>query len=58
MKYVIALGVGALAVPAIAWLHDPGAGFTRLYVLLAVLSAILAFAALILPRADAPRAAA
>ncbi len=58
VKYVIALGVGALAVPAIAWLHDPGAGFTRLYVLLAVLSAILAFAALILPRADVPRAAA
>ncbi|MCG8358461.1 MAG: MFS transporter [Kiloniellales bacterium] len=50
VKYVLALGVGALAVPVIAWLHDPSEGFTRLYTLLAVMALCLASAALVLPR--------
>ena len=54
VKYVVALGVGALAVPLVALLHDPGAGFYDLYLLLAGMMLVLGICALVLPKASAP----
>ncbi|MFQ3786380.1 MFS transporter [Halomonas sp. A29] len=49
VKYVLSLGVGALAVPIVAWGYDPAGGFIRLYLLLAACAAGVAVAALLLP---------
>ena len=54
VKYVVALGVGALAVPLVALLHDPSAGFYDLYLLLAGMMLVLGVCALVLPKAPAP----
>ncbi|RDD63686.1 MFS transporter [Ferruginivarius sediminum] len=48
VKYVVSLGVSALAVPLVAGLH--GAGFEMLFAVLAALAAAVAAAALALPR--------
>ncbi|MCE8016560.1 MFS transporter [Halomonas sp. MCCC 1A17488] len=49
VKYVLSLGVGALAVPVVAWGYDPASGFIRLYLLLAACAVGVAMAALLLP---------
>lgn len=49
VKYVLSLGVGALAVPIVAWGYDPASGFGRLYLLLATCAVGVAVAALLLP---------
>ncbi|MGY6564525.1 MAG: MFS transporter [Halomonadaceae bacterium] len=49
VKYVLSLGVGALAVPIVAWGYEPAAGFVRLYLLLAACAVGVAMAALLLP---------
>ncbi|MBD3897241.1 MFS transporter [Halomonas sp. ML-15] len=49
VKYVLSLGVGALAVPVVAWGYDPASGFERLYLLLAACAVGVAVAALLLP---------
>lgn len=49
VKYVLSLGVGALAVPIVAWGYDPTSGFVRLYLLLAACAVGVAVAALLLP---------
>ncbi|MGR2738061.1 MFS transporter [Billgrantia sp. Q4P2] len=49
VKYVLSLGVGALAVPIVAWGYDPVSGFVRLYLLLAACAVAVAVAALLLP---------
>ncbi|MCE8021581.1 MFS transporter [Halomonas sp. MCCC 1A11036] len=49
VKYVLSLGVGALAVPIVAWGYDPASGFVRLYLLLAACAVGVAMAALLLP---------
>jgi MFS family permease len=57
LKYLLSLGVSAAAVPAVALLHRPETGFARLYLVLAVLIALVAAAATALP-AERRRAAA
>jgi MFS family permease len=49
VKYVLSLGVGALAVPIVAWGYDPASGFVRLYLLLAACAVGVAVAAMLLP---------
>jgi len=49
LKSFAGLGVSATAIPLIAWLHEPGGGFSMLLVALAVCAGAFAAAALILP---------
>ena len=48
-KFVLALGVAALAIPLIAYVHDATGGFTSLYLLLGVLAAVVGVSAIFLP---------
>lgn len=57
-KYMLSLGVSSAAVPIIAWLHGPQAGFRPLFALLAVAVAGIVVAALaLLPAASPARSA-
>ena len=49
VKYVLALGVAASAVPLVAFLHDYSAGFHLVFLVLAIAAAIITTAALMLP---------
>jgi len=49
LKYVMSLGVSAAAVPTVALLHRPGAGFGSLFALLAACMLIVAVTAAFLP---------
>ena len=49
IKYLLNLGVGALAVPMIAVLHGAGPGFAGVFTVLAALAACLVAVALMLP---------
>lgn len=51
LKYLLSLGVSAAAVPLIALLHDPGAGFERLFLVLGACAVAVTLAALALPAA-------
>ena len=56
-KYVLSLGVSALAVPLIGWFHASPQGFAGLFETLAVLAVVVGLCALLLPaerRAVAP----
>ena len=56
-KYVLSLGVSALAVPLIGWFHASPQGFAGLFETLAVLAVVVGLCALLLPaerRAEAP----
>ncbi len=56
-KYLLSLGVSSLAVPLIAWLHDPASGFRQLFVLLALAAlAIVAAGLVFLPGRSRPAA--
>jgi FSR family fosmidomycin resistance protein-like MFS transporter len=48
-KFVLALGVAALAIPLIAYIHDTTGGFETLYLLMGALAAVVAISALFLP---------
>ena len=48
LKYVLSLGVSALALPLVAWLHAADGGFQTLFLVLAVCAAAIAVAAAIL----------
>jgi MFS family permease len=48
-KFVLALGVAALAIPAIGYVHDVMGGFNALYAAMGALAAVVAIAALFLP---------
>lgn len=51
-KYVLSLGVSALAVPLVAWLYGATGGFTVLFIVLAACVAVIVLTALVvLPRA-------
>jgi MFS family permease len=50
VEYVLSLGLGALVLPAIAWGHRSGYGFSLQYLLLAGSVCIVLFAALFLPK--------
>src|SRR5262245_40678631 len=41
LKYVLALGVSALAVPLVAWLHRLSGGFQALFLTLAACAAVI-----------------
>jgi MFS family permease len=49
VKYVLALGVAASAVPLVAVLHDYSGGFHLVFLVLAIAAAIIAVASLLLP---------
>jgi len=49
VKYVMSLGVSAAAVPTVALLHEPGAGFGSLFALLALCMLVVAVTAALLP---------
>jgi MFS family permease len=49
LKFALALGASALAVPIIAGLHATGGGFTWLFVMLAACALVVAIAAIWLP---------
>ena len=51
IRYLLNLGVGALAVPMISYLHLWGGGFTALFQILGTGAIIMAIAAITLPRA-------
>ncbi len=53
IKYLLNLGVGAMALPLIASLHQWGDGFTSLFQLLGLIALIMAVAALSLRRTQA-----
>jgi MFS family permease len=48
-KFVLALGVAALAIPLIAYVHEALGGFNALYALMGGLAAIVAVSAIFLP---------
>ncbi len=48
-KYVLSLGVSALAVPLIGWFHASPEGFARLFEMLAVLAVVVGLCAVMLP---------
>ena len=52
VKYVVTLGVSALAVPLIAFTHDSAGGLAALFALLAAFVAIILAAVAFLPTAD------
>jgi MFS family permease len=56
LKYVLSLGVSVAAVPSVAWLHRPGAGFGGLFALLAACMVAVVLAAAFLPGRGAARA--
>ena len=49
IKYVITLGVSALAIPLVAVSHESAAGFTNLFILLAIFVFIIVIAVAFLP---------
>lgn len=49
VKYVLSLGVGAMGVPMVAFLHESAGGFATLFLVLAVLVAGIAAAVPLLP---------
>ena len=49
LKFALALGASALALPIIALLHTTGGGFTWLFVMLATCALAVGFAAIWLP---------
>ncbi|OAB55350.1 hypothetical protein AY600_00810 [Phormidium willei BDU 130791] len=53
VEYLLALGVGAAVVPAMAALHLAGQGFDRQYLAFAAAAAVVAVGALCLPRPEA-----
>lgn len=55
LKYVLSLGVSVAAVPSVAWLHRPGAGFGGLFALLAACMVAVVLAAACLPGRGAAR---
>ena len=48
-KYVLSLGVSALAVPLIGWFHASPGGFAALFMVLAVLAIVVGLCAVVLP---------
>ncbi|MFI5401149.1 MAG: MFS transporter [SAR324 cluster bacterium] len=56
LKFVISLGVSALAVPMVALLHDRAGGFAGLFYVMSGLALIVAAVALLLPGERAARA--
>jgi MFS family permease len=48
-KFVLALGVAALAIPAIGYVHDTLGGFSALYAAMGALAAVVAVSAFFLP---------
>ena len=54
-RYLITFSVSATAVPMIAWVHA-GWGFDLLFLLLAIVAAMIFCAVALLPRARAPAA--
>ena len=59
LKYMLSLGVGAVAVPLGAWMHapeaSPGNGFVGLYLVLAGAAAVVVAGSLLLPGGRAGR---
>ena len=55
LKYVLALGVSASAVPLVGWMHTTS-GFAPFYMILAAAAAVVALATLALPNAARQRA--
>jgi MFS family permease len=53
-KFVLALGVAALAIPAIGYVHDAMGGFNALYAAMGALAAVVAISALFLPSDRSP----
>ena len=53
MKFVLALGVAALAVPLVSWAHRLVGEFTWLLVILAVIAAVAAAFTILLPEKKA-----
>ena len=49
VKYLLSLGVGAVAVPLIAILYEGRGGFTALFLIMAALAAVVGATALLLP---------
>jgi hypothetical protein len=50
LNYVLSLGVSALVVPLLAWLHERTGSFDLAYLLFAAAAAVIALSALMLPR--------
>jgi MFS family permease len=50
LTYVLSLGVSALVVPLLAWLHERTGGFDLAYLMFAGAAAIIALSALMLPK--------
>jgi MFS transporter, FSR family, fosmidomycin resistance protein len=48
-KFVLALGVAALAIPVVAYIYDTLGGFNALYALMGALAAVVAVSAVFLP---------
>jgi len=55
VKYVLSLGVSAIAVPLAAWGYSPTSGFDALYAVLTLCAVGVVIAALVLPRPQAVR---
>jgi len=55
VKYVLSLGVSAIAVPLAAWGYNPASGFDALYAVLTLCAVGVVIAALVLPRPQAVR---
>ena len=58
LKYTLGLGVAALGVPLVAFVHQTSGGFAWLFVIYAGLALVIAATALLLPGEPAPRRAA
>jgi hypothetical protein len=61
VRYVVSFGASSLSVPLVAFLHDSGGGFERVFTVLSAVAAVTFAASLLFPRlrgAEAPMAAA